>query len=279
MSPDVAIARSPREGDEATVRVENTRDSVDDYCLSSEEPHAPIPTVVHLNEGNGQVDVLAPQPNDMGDLEHHHQETSLANHQPHETSPVVADGRSDCGTCRQCNRCPAWKYVALAVTVVLSLGIPAIILYCTSRGHDTVTSVEPSPKEGSTKTDEGNTYLQELRVNILGIDTFRLEPDAAQLVATDWMTYTDTLRISLNDTIRLEQRYALLVLYFAMGGTGWHFVGWADDPGMHECDWDRVVCNDRDQVQELHLGVDVLLTGSLVDEIRFLSSLSKSVLC
>jgi hypothetical protein len=268
MSADVTFARYPSEGDEVTERVHNSRDSVEDDCLSSAEANAPIYTEVDSNYDYGQVDglVRATQPNDIGDLLQQHHESHLA---PHETSLV-------CASHRQCNCCPAWKYFFFAVAVVLSLGIPAIILYGTSRGRGTISNVDSSTKQGSTYTDEGNTYLQELRAHILGIDTFRLEPDAAELVATDWMTYTDTPRISLNDTIRLEQRYALLVLYFAMGGPGWLFIGWADDPGLHECEWDRVVCNDRDQVQELHLGVDVLLTGSLVDEIRFLSSLSKS---
>ncbi len=176
MRADVAFARYPSEGDEVTVRVHNSRDSVEDDCLSSAEANAPIYTEVDSNYDYGQVDglVRATQPNDIGDLLQQHHESHLA---PHETSLGGASHR-------QCNCCPPWRYFFFAVAVVLSLGTPAIIFYCTSRGRGTISNVDSSTKQGSTYTDEGNTYLQELRAHILGIDTFRLEPDDAELVAS-----------------------------------------------------------------------------------------------
>jgi hypothetical protein len=125
-------------------------------------------------------------------------------------------------------------------------------------------------------SDEASQYLRELRSQILDIDTFRLDPEAEQILATEWMTYVDTPRMSLNQTTRLKQRYALLVIHFAMGGKDWKFYGWANNPGVNECEWDRVRCNTRGDVEKLQLGMqDVDVTGTLVGEIGLLSSLGE----
>jgi hypothetical protein len=127
-------------------------------------------------------------------------------------------------------------------------------------------------------SDEAIAYLRELRFTVLGIDTFRAGP--IQLLATEWMAYTDTppfgTRVPLEDLTRVVQRYALLVLHFANGGgKGWGEMMWAN-PGSHECEWMGIECNSKGHIEALNLGSNVDLTGELMDEIGLLSSLSKS---
>ena len=158
---------------------------------------------------------------------------------------------------------------------IMVVTIPALVFhYKKTRDDGNSTSTDGPTSHG----DDDRGYLHELRFKVLGVDIFRLEAGATQLVATDWMTYTDSPRVSLNETIRLEQRYALLVVYFAMGGQDWEFYGWANDPGVHECEWEHVGCDGMGHVTELHLGTQVDVTGSLVEDIGFLSSLSKLLL-
>ena len=281
MSPVLADVSYPNEGDEVTVQADNTHDAVDDDFFHSTVVNAPIPVDINSGDEDDRENDSPPQPNDVGDIHQQHRRPRCLVHRVTvDTSREIASRDMIVNnSIRQSNLCLSWKYVVLAAVVALSLGIPAIFLYLSSshdNRQDTSSINGQSPtKDSPAYTEEGNTYLRELRTQILGIDTFRLEPDSAEIVATDWMAYADSPRVSLNDTVRLEQRYGLLVLYFEMGGIDWHFIGWADNPGIHECDWERVVCNDRGRVQELHLGDDVYLAGSLSEEIRFLSSLSE----
>jgi hypothetical protein len=77
---------------------------------------------------------------------------------------------------------------------------------------------------------------------------------------------------------RLEQRYALMVLYYANDGEAWSstFVqGWAES-GVHECSWSYVACDSNsnsNNITELVTGKGMKLVGSLPAEIALLSSL------
>ena len=171
------------------------------------------------------------------------------------------------------------------VIVLLAIVVVSVAVYYSHHRHTSSNnsnanggssnSTDASGANGN-DSDEASRYLRDLRVQILGMDTFRLDPEADQMRATDWMTFVDTPRLALNQTARLKQRYALLVIYFAMGGKDWKFYGWANNPGVNECEWDRVYCNARGDVEQLQLGMqDVDMTGTLVGEIGLLSSLGE----
>ena len=168
-----------------------------------------------------------------------------------------------------------WKFLPLVIFALIVAVITAVGLILTRP-----TNCEPptsAEDDNGIETDAAKRCLQQLRYNFLGVEAVRLDPGAPQLMATEWMAFEDSAcSVDLDFTL-LEQRYALLTLYFAMGGVNWGFYGWAS-PGVHECEWERVDCDTNDQVAKLEL---INATGSLVDEIGLLSSLSKYfvVLC
>jgi hypothetical protein len=81
---------------------------------------------------------------------------------------------------------------------------------------------------------------------------------------------------------RLAQRFALLVLYFAVmeAGGGVPAGGWASITGarLNECLWPGVICSDKGQyVSGLEIDPNVgFLQGSLPSELGLLSNLGKS---
>jgi hypothetical protein len=111
---------------------------------------------------------------------------------------------------------------------------------------------------------ERQAYMEEL-VKFLQLGP--LEPSSPQEQALEWMSFQDDplpVPTQLNtagnalagdtpyDTVRLEQRYALAVWYFAQGGPKlWATInrdsgsGWMNHGiGVHECDWHGVDCDD-----------------------------------
>jgi len=121
-----------------------------------------------------------------------------------------------------------------------------------------------------------NKCLRVLRFNFLGVGAFRLEARAPELLATEWLAIQENAcsSFSMNST-RLEQRYALLTIYFAMGGKQWglDLQGWKD-PAIQECDWKHVGCDTMDRVTALNLDVPSL-AGQIPEEISRLSALSE----
>jgi hypothetical protein len=120
---------------------------------------------------------------------------------------------------------------------------------------------------------EVGRYLRQLRLLVLGANAFRA--GAPQVIATEWMALVDIPRLDLEDTQRVNQRFSLLTLYFALGGDDWQLQGWTHAPGLHECSWERVKCNMDKIVTELDLGNEVYATGRMPDELKLLTALSK----
>lgn len=121
---------------------------------------------------------------------------------------------------------------------------------------------------------DNSYYLSTLRNILLGADAFRLDTNAPQLKATEWMAFEDLPRVDFNMSFRLKQRFALATLYFGMGGEDWDLESWLQ-AGRHECQWELVSCSEVEEVTKLSLGGSLGLTGSLVEEIGLLTSLSK----
>jgi Leucine-rich repeat (LRR) protein len=67
---------------------------------------------------------------------------------------------------------------------------------------------------------------------------------------------------------RLQQRYALLVLYFSNGGEKWRI-----NPEAHECDWKFCVCKNSSVITKLFMGSQLGMTGLLPGEIGLLTDL------
>jgi hypothetical protein len=176
--------------------------------------------------------------------------------------------------------------VKLTLLCIISLAIVSIALVvyttceleCCCKQKHSIDSSEiqaggPIPKD---QDSDAEKYLEELSQKILGIDRSSFQANAAQIVASDWMAFFDFPRVPLKEKDRLVQRYALLVLYFAMGGHSSKTLAWDENLGVHECYWERIICDERGMISVLNLGYGVNLSGSIVQEIRLLSSLSKS---
>lgn len=149
--------------------------------------------------------------------------------------------------------------VAIITTSALLLTVP-----------DNNESVEQnSDPVNITKTDAAKRCQHELRRAFLGIEAFRLSADAPQSMATEWMAVEDNACEAELNVTRLEQRYALLAIYFGMNlnPTSSSLIV----PGTHECDWENVGCDSAKQVTEIDL---IRATGTIVEEIALLSSLT-----
>jgi hypothetical protein len=70
-----------------------------------------------------------------------------------------------------------------------------------------------------------------------------------------WIIYKDPARLSPNFSVRLRQRYAAAVLYYATGGGK---NKWKQNDGWltkrHECRWYGVQCNYSNQIIAIDLG-------------------------
>jgi hypothetical protein len=175
------------------------------------------------------------------------------------------------------------RFTILCIISLIIVSI-ALVLYTTceleccckqKHGNDSseIQAGGPIPKDQGSDAEK---YLEELSQKILGIDRSSFQANAAQIVASDWMAFFDFPRVPLKEKDRLIQRYVLLVLYFAMGGHSSKTLAWDENLGVHECYWERVICDERGMISELNLGYGVNLSGTIVQEIRLLSSLSKS---
>ena len=105
---------------------------------------------------------------------------------------------------------------------------------------------------------------------LLGIHAFRLDADAPQLKATEWMALEDNACIADLNVTTVEQRYAIMTIYFGLG-LDTSVSNWAA-PGTHECDWDNIGCNPAKKITKIEIAK---ATGTLVEEFARLSSLSE----
>lgn len=88
----------------------------------------------------------------------------------------------------------------------------------------------------------------------------------------DWMINSDTA-MDITDELRVKQRYAMCVFYFATNGEFWTKNSNWLDPNQPECDWHGISCNNgNNAIRSINLGENNA-TGTLPDEITYLRNL------
>ena len=153
----------------------------------------------------------------------------------------------------------------------------------------------------SSQTNSGSSLgRQEYKYNLLtllGLPPV-IERSSPQARAIDWLAFDDDplfesidLDLSPEEMKRLEQRYALVVWYFAHGGPSlWTTLnrdapsGWIEHgAGVHECDWRGVDCeysNPEDETNGVIVGLRlsnimgvVMMGSSMSTELGMLTDL------
>jgi hypothetical protein len=165
-------------------------------------------------------------------------------------------------------------------------------------------NIDPSnPTKPDVTSAERQAYMEEL------MDFYQipfLEPSSPQEQAMQWLGFqdvpldvpieTDEHAAAVYQRVRLQQRYALVVWYFAQGGPKlWTAInrdtsaGWiTNGAGIHECDWHGIDCevmpgmellSDDEQDSRVVIGIrlnsamGVVLTGtSLSSELGMLTN-------
>ena len=191
--------------------------------------------------------------------------------QPEIKQPLCSRKSLLCGTPRKKVYPPntVRKFLPLAIFTVTVAIITASALLLTRPDSNESLEQESDPADVM-KTDAAKKCQRELRYALLGIEAYRLSADAPQFMATEWMALeNNSCEAELNVT-RLEQRYALMAIYFGMNVDP--VSSSLVVPGTHECDWASIGCDSAKKVTELNL---FRATGTLVEEIALLRSLSK----
>jgi hypothetical protein len=147
--------------------------------------------------------------------------------------------------------------------IAIAVSVSVVVMGNNKDSPSPVANVEPPPYN-----PVNDAYLREIRTILVPLQIWA-EPNAPQLLATEFMAYTDSNHVNVTSP-RLQQRYALLVLYFANGGGRWPM-----DALLHECDWNFVACNNQSVVTKLLMGDQLDMTGQLPAEIGLLSHVGK----
>jgi hypothetical protein len=155
-----------------------------------------------------------------------------------------------------------WRYTCLVLFIVATATGTTLGLLLLTRPQE-----EKAPSSGD--QDTAFRYLIKLRYQLMGAEQHRLVTGDSPMKATAWMAFEDSPRRDLHSP-RLEQRFALTTLYFELLGSDWL------EPGMDECEWKGVGCNEGLQISSLDLaGNGSSKDYSLPIEIGLLTSLSK----
>ena len=158
-----------------------------------------------------------------------------------------------------------WTWGLLILAIPLVVAAVAVCVAFRNKNDSAAPVIVTVPP---TNTTVDYAYLLEIRAILVPLITWG-EINSPQLLATEFMAYTDSSHVNVTSP-RLQQRYALLVLYFANGGERWPI-----DPLLHECDWTVVACNNQSVVTKLLMGDRLVMSGQLPAEIGLLSHLGK----
>lgn len=160
-----------------------------------------------------------------------------------------------------CSPRSLWRYTCLVLFIVVTATGTTLGLLLLTR------PLEKKAHPGD--QDSAFRYLIKLRYQLMGAEQHRLVTGDSPMKATAWMAFEDSPRRDL-DSPRLEQRFALTTLYFELLGRDWL------EPGMDECDWKGVGCNEGLQISSLDLaGNGTSKDYTLPIEIGLLTSLCK----
>jgi hypothetical protein len=124
--------------------------------------------------------------------------------------------------------------------------------------------------ESPTSAPTTLTLQNELRAKLAGLstdgDSVFDDPGSPQNLAIEWLALDTIWQIERN-TLRMETRYGLAVLYYSTQGDTWQetyeFLTDSDECTWHNGDEDHnrrgVICNEEDQVTGISLGMYLLL--------------------
>uniref|UniRef100_A0A7S4M6H5 Disease resistance R13L4/SHOC-2-like LRR domain-containing protein n=1 Tax=Odontella aurita TaxID=265563 RepID=A0A7S4M6H5_9STRA len=184
----------------------------------------------------------------------------------------------------------------ITAVVVVAAAIAATVVV-TSRGHGMATTetTEEVPADEEVKPAVSNSSLDVAVISVIhhmSSQSDLSDPLTAQSRALEWMLNTSATQSyysafgndgSVGDAgdisempLRIVQRYVLAVIFFATGGS---MRWWVQSDGFlsaerHECEWFGVGCGeDGEFIQSIALGRNNL-TGTLPDEIQFLTNLT-----
>lgn len=161
-----------------------------------------------------------------------------------------------------------WRMGMVLVCLVIAAAAAGMISLLVTMNDKSAT-----PDQAAPSTSSEPTYLEQLQSQFLGSQELFLGPNSHQMQAMTWLAMVDEPRLNLTAT-NLQQRYALMVLWYAQGGIDWQVQGWAK-PGVHECEWQFLKCNENDWVVEIIQEQGMKLTGSLASEIGMLIHLGE----
>jgi hypothetical protein len=157
--------------------------------------------------------------------------------------------------------------VVCCIIVLIGVAVGVGVAVASPECDDCVIST-PSPTDASIAESPRLVLLREALMHLSTDPSVLQDPATPQYDALVWMADEDEAAIDLEDTNRLEVRYALAALYFATNGDNW-FRNLGFLSPTHECDWfvelDQgenstttvaagVSCNDEDEVLAIKLG-------------------------
>lgn len=103
--------------------------------------------------------------------------------------------------------------------------------------------------------------------------------DSPQSKALDWLVYKDeTIALASNtllidaDEARLFQRYAVMVIFYALGTGVWESNSLQNQFNVHECQFYGITCNDNSRIIRLEWPFKEL-AGALPNEVALLTSM------
>lgn len=146
-----------------------------------------------------------------------------------------------------------------------------------------VVAMGPTPSPTTQQVDQSRVDQVMSVVQFLSSPVALTLADSPQQQAVMWIANNDPRQVVIGDTVEFKERYALAVLYFAMGGNGWEYttsMRWMGPEDM--CAWNTELTNGT------FIGVDCMggpsvrslilpgigLINSIPDEIAILSELS-----
>jgi len=146
-----------------------------------------------------------------------------------------------------------------------------------------VVAMGPTPSPTNKKVDRSRVDQVMSVVQFMSSPVDLTTGGSPQEEAVMWIANTDPRQVVVGDTVEFKERYALAVLYYAMGGNGWEYttsMRWMGPE--NECAWNTelqngtfigVDCKGGPSVRSLILP-GIGLTNNIPNEIAILSDLS-----
>ena len=146
--------------------------------------------------------------------------------------------------------------------------IVVVVIVLLKRDDGEAATLEPSqaPSSAPTMAPTSSALASLVRSlsPISGEDAFA-DKTSPQYMAVEWLAEEDTYGVSLNAADpMLLQRYALAVVYYALGGPFWRICGQGDETctgdaeinswlsPTSECSWYGILCGESGMVEEFY---------------------------